>query len=411
MRLLLLFAVATCGPDTGLFDEQGQSATAGATSGATAGATSGVTSAAPAGAPAPARLVYPKNGATGIARNIATLLIQVPASPGPTAKDGMWRLKAKSGADVALTPIAPVDCPPEGLCYAIAVGGTLRADTSYTLAALAPPGGAGAAATPFETVGSFTAGASADTVAPRLDSAAIESAAGCVRIRFRSDEPISGFVVFRSNDQEETVTTGFGKTVFDVSTRLVRLPAGVPAHGVIHISDPAGHSSESPALSVQLSPAVPPVVITEVLANPAGAEGTQEFVELQNQGAAPLSLEGWTLADSAGSDRLTGLLQPGAFALIVAADYSPNDSHDPPSRAGTLLLRAVGKLGQDGLSNSGEPVELRASDGTLVSRYGGWINVSAASWNGKSVHRLPAAEGCDHPGAWTQVPRAPTPGW
>ena len=71
------------------------------------------------------------------------------------------------------------------------------------------------------------------------------------------------------------------------------------------------------------------------------------------------------------------------------------------------------RLGSDGLSNSGEVVRLRMpGTGTepVISLYGGWVDVSAASAAGKSVHRLTDGS-CDHPTAWTKPPRVATPGW
>ncbi len=66
---------------------------------------------------------------------------------------------------------------------------------------------------------------------------------------------------------------------------------------------------------------------------------------------------------------------------------------------------------KDGLGNEGEVVELRGPDGLVISRYGGWVNVTPAAWSGKSVQRGPSPEACDHPGSWSQTPRPATPGW
>jgi hypothetical protein len=71
------------------------------------------------------------------------------------------------------------------------------------------------------------------------------------------------------------------------------------------------------------------------------------------------------------------------------------------------------RLGADGLSNGGEVVRLRLPGTALepiVSSYGGWVDVSAASAAGKSAQRL-VESACDHPTAWTRPPRAATPGW
>jgi len=50
----------------------------------------------------------------------------------------------------------------------------------------------------------------------------------------------------------------------------------------------AGNSADSAAVALHLPPKLPRLVITEVLANPAGSEYTQEFVELENLEAEPV---------------------------------------------------------------------------------------------------------------------------
>lgn len=154
----------------------------------------------------------------------------------------------------------------------------------------------------------------------------------------------------------------------------------------------------------------PGLVISEVLANPAGSESTQEYVELQNLGAAPASLGGLRIEDSGGFDPLPEREIPaGAFVLLVAEAYEPVAPGDVPPAPEAIVVRVTGRIGRDGLTNTGEPVLLRAADGQVVSRYGGWIDVSRPAWSGRSVHRIPA-DACDEPAGWGPGP-GPTPGW
>jgi hypothetical protein len=154
------------------------------------------------------------------------------------------------------------------------------------------------------------------------------------------------------------------------------------------------------------------LAITEVLANPAGSEGLQEFVEIRNLGAGPASLGGLAIEDGAGGDPLPGfVLAPGGFALVVPGSYKPFDGRDPPPRPGTTVVKVEGRIGADGLDARGEPVTLRDQAGRVVSRYGGWVDMSASTWNGKSTHRVARAEACDGPPYWTVRPLPPTPGW
>ena len=122
-----------------------------------------------------------------------------------------------------------------------------------------------------------------------------------------------------------------------------------------------------------------------------------------------MATDGLLIQDSRGADLLPAATIPGgAYALVVTSGYDPASGADPPPRAGTLLLRVDSRIGTDGLSNSGEAVRLVQGD-TVVSSYGGWVNVSSATWNGKSVHRL-VETACDRPDAWSRTPLAPTPG-
>jgi len=174
-------------------------------------------------------------------------------------------------------------------------------------------------------------------------------------------------------------------------------------------TDLAGNATTSAPFAFTTPAALPPVAITEVLANPAGPEPQQEYVELRNLGDADVELSGLRLQDSKGGDDLPAeTLAAGGYALIVTATYDPDEGSDPSPRAGTLLVRVDTRLGADGLSNSGEPVQLLQGE-AIVSSYGGWVDVSAGSWNGSAVHRL-IQTACDGADAWNHTPLPPTPG-
>jgi hypothetical protein len=133
---------------------------------------------------------------------------------------------------------------------------------------------------------------------------------------------------------------------------------------------------------------LPHLVVNEVLANPNGVEKDGEWVELFNDGTSAVDVTGWSLADPVRAAVLPrGTLAPGAYALLVSAGYDPSSSADVPPAPGTLILR-VSELGSGGLSNQGEQLELRAPDGTVVSRF----PAVAASKSGVSIaRRAPAS--------------------
>jgi hypothetical protein len=111
----------------------------------------------------------------------------------------------------------------------------------------------------------------------------------------------------------------------------------------------------------------PHIVINEVLANPLGAEPAQEWIEIYNDGASAVELAGFVLSDSAGPSTLPAhLLAPGAFVILAREDFAKDDGSDVPIPAGVTVL-GLGTLGKNGLTNSGERLELRTPLGELTS--------------------------------------------
>ena len=81
--------------------------------------------------------------------------------------------------------------------------------------------------------------------------------------------------------------------------------------------------------------ALPPIAITEVLANPKGPEPQQEFVELRNLGDADVPLGGLRLQDSKGGDDLPAeTLAAGGYALVVTSTLRPRRGERPVAARG-----------------------------------------------------------------------------
>jgi Lamin Tail Domain len=297
-----------------------------------------------------------------------------------------------------------------GACYAVPLDLRLPAQTSCRVELGPGVTDEGGNELPAGLIGVFDTAAVADDVPPALSAVAIQVAGPCVAVTFATDEPATGTVILRAGDTETLVPAGVGTTAFDLAAPLASLPAATVATVTVRAVDRAGNVVESPALPFQTPGAIPPVVITEVLANAAGPEPAQEFVELRNLGAEPVPLDGLSIGDGRGSDALPAeTLPPGAYALVVTSSYDPHGGADPAPRAGTLLLRVDARIGTDGLSNSGEVTRLLRGD-EIISSYGGWVPVSSVAWSGKSVHRL-VQTACDRPDAWSRNPLPPTPGW
>jgi hypothetical protein len=132
--------------------------------------------------------------------------------------------------------------------------------------------------------------------------------------------------------------------------------------------DESGLNLEGEAILTPSS-AMTHLVINEVLANPAGVEKDQEWVELFNDGSAAIAVGGFALETGGGTTLLPrGVIAPGAFALVVTEAFVEDDGVDPPPAPGTMLLR-VPALGRDGLSNDGERLVLRDNAAQVLSAF------------------------------------------
>jgi hypothetical protein len=144
------------------------------------------------------------------------------------------------------------------------------------------------------------------------------------------------------------------------------LPAGRRFH--VATLDESGFRAEH-ELAFDPLPTRSHVVINEVMANPAGTERTQEWVELYNDGLSAIALGGYALETGGATTVLAaGVLAPGAFALVVPNGFVEDDGVDPVPAPGTIVVR-VPALGGGGLSNDGERLALRDAEGNVISSF------------------------------------------
>jgi hypothetical protein len=396
---ILSFIGLACTPATDL--QQEQSSPSDASSGALSSSASD---------PLAGVMVEPPSGTTGIPTNLAAIVVRFTEAVAPTGVALPFLLRPATG-DVLLLALGEA-APCTGNCYKIQPGATLAPSTLYTLetspSSLQFLDGK---PTPSGSAGSFTTGDAADLFAPRIEAFTAQVDEGCLSVHVAADELVLAEIALSAGDAQASISADHFAITLDFAERLPDLPAGVRAQAVLRIVDRAGNSAASTPAALDLPPKLPRLVITEVLANPAGSENTQEFVEIYNAGSENVALAGLQLADKAGSDTLPdGSLSAGAFAVIVPENYNAADGKDPAPRDGTLVVRVPGRLAGDGFANTGEPVRLLSADGHIISQYGGWVDVSASAWSGKSVKRS-SPEACDSADAWSKSPSAPTPGW
>jgi hypothetical protein len=357
------------------------------------------------------QLVDPPSGTADVATNLATVIVSFPEAvlPAGAGPDALLQ-PAGSGRPTPLQLGAELPCAAR--CYAFSPAAELAASTAYTVKlpanALQFLDGKPVQAS---DAGAFTTGAAPDSFAPRVEAFTLQVVEGCAAVHVAADEQVRAQVLLGSNGVETALASAKVGLTLDFSQRLPDLLADPHAQAVARIWDRSGNQALSTPLPFSLPPPAPRVVITEVLANPAGSETTQEFVELYNAGTAAVALSGWSIEDKTGKDVLPeGMLLPGAYALIVSDAYNPADGKDPAPAGGTLLVHVTGRIGSDGLSNSGEVVRLVCPDGQVVSQYGGWVDVGATAWSGRSTKRL-SVDACDAADAWSKTPGSPTPGW
>ena len=389
--LLLAIVSAGCAPATDL-------------SHARAGDATGPPPAGPGGA----TLLQPAAGSSEVPLNLAGVVVRF---PGAIDWGGAGLVMCGDAQPVATGPPAGAPCGDgaAGACYRVALEDPLPAAAACAVALA--PGAVDASGAPVASgvIGTFQSAAAPDTTPPGLGDVAVRVAGPCLQITFTTDETAAATVTLSTGDVQVDTPAGAGQTRFDLTIPLAGLPPLSGATVAVNAVDLAGNQAASAPFAFTTPPAVPPLAITEVLANPAGPEPQQEYVELRNLGDADVSTGGLRLTDSKGGDDLPPqTLAPGAYALVVTAAYDPAVGPDPPPRPGTLLVRVDTRLGSDGLSNGGEAVQLLQGE-AVVSSYGGWVAVSAGSWNGKAVHRL-VQSACDVPAAWNHTPLPPTPG-
>ena len=390
-----------CVPRTDLGAEADGGTGAGAASGAGGPSGAGV---------AAASLVDPTAGATGVPVNLAAIWVKFPGAV--SVPEGAVSVAA-SGIPATLAALESAACPDASpaACLRLGLAGALSAGATYVVKLGSGVTDLEGHEVPAGVVGQFVTAPDADLIPPVIDALAVQPVGPCVAVAFTTDEPAQATIRIESAGGVRRISAGAGATEFSSAVSLVGFEAGEPLLVIAEVEDRAGNRAESAAVAVTVPPDLMPLAITEVLANPAGAEPTQEFVEIRNLGAEAMELQGLAIADAKGMDVLpAATLEAGAYALIVASGFDAASPKDTPPRAGVPLVRVDTRIGSDGLSNSGEVVRLLSARGNVVSSYGAAVDVSATSWSGKSVHRIPETA-CDQEASWTRHPEVATPGW
>ncbi|HVJ19866.1 MAG TPA: lamin tail domain-containing protein [Polyangiaceae bacterium] len=203
-------------------------------------------------------------------------------------------------------------------------------------------------------------------IVPDCVEAEVELGAACGdvgddRVSLRANQPL--LILFREPSPALVVLDAAGRS---------NVQSGLPPASELWLAgetlDSAGRVTAFREL-ITTKAAVARVVINEQLANAAGSEPAQEWIELVNDGTAAVDLAGYRLEDGGGSVTLPShVLAPDEFAVLVSADYVPDPALDVVPAAPEVLL-VLPSLGKNGLSNSGELLRLFDAAGSLVSSF------------------------------------------
>lgn len=370
-----------------------------------------VTAGAGSSGPAP-RLVSPPPGSDRVPTDLARVDT---AFPRPVAATAGATLVLR-GDDHSLRELRdPVVCAGwvPGLCLSWRTAEPLAPGVVYELDGGTLHDRAGRVVVRPREPAAFRTGPGPDPAPPDLAGLSFALVGRCLHARLRAAEPLRLRLAVGAQAREFVVPAG----PVDVGLRLAG-PAGTAVVAELQAWDLAGRSatrSSEHVLGDSFDPAAPPLALAELLANPAGPEPAQEFVELADLRAAgePLAIAGLRLVDGpAGALDLEGgdplppfTSSPGQRHLVVPAAYDPAQGEDPGPPAGASLIRVDASLASGGLKNSpGEALSLVYGAGpngpVELDSYGGWHDPGDLA--GRSLARDPG--GCDTPAAWAPHP-------
>lgn len=358
-------------------------------------------------------LAWPRAGERGASSQLA--LVDVAFSlPVVVAPDNELRLVAQDGRGFA--GIDPVVCPGvvDGRCIRWHVTAPLPVDIPIRLHDVAALDDRGRPPVPPRRDQWFELG-DASTSLPALEAVATWSGERCVFAQV--DTATSTALRIEVADRTAVVRgTGQLRTAVPLGDRPSADGGRSMQVALEALSGATLVEQRDAAIDPSFDLGTPRLAIVEVLADPLGAEPTEEFVELRALADHGVVDDVW-LADMSWPDVLdrldAGLAPPGdrlpSFAalngeriIVVAAGFVGGQNGDALPAAGTTIVRVDGSLGDGGLKNAGEPLSLYLADPpTLISSYTPRVTAPA----GTSVVRRDA-HGCDvagqfeaHPGA------------
>jgi hypothetical protein len=359
-------------------------------------------------------LVSPRPGQHEVPTNLGRVRTRF-STPVRFDESATLVLEAEGGDSIELA--GPSPCPgwAPGFCAQWELGGELGADTRYRPQAGTLQDLAGQALVPAAQETWFRTGLGPDHDPPALDKVSAYVRGRCVVVGAIADEPLRLTLRVGSGKAE---LEGWGPLALAVP--VFDAEVGHELEWTLSAEDLAGQAGETVG-SVIAGPAfgAPAIAITEVLANPAGAEPAREFVELKVLGDTSVTTAGvllsdlpWGLIEDAldlgseppGDPLPAVVLDPDEVAIITGPGFAEAAGDDSDPVAGTRVLELESSLGESGLKNSGESVTLyQVSPARLLGSYGNWIATESTSHGGRSV-AVVDPRGCDVAANWRSHP-------
>jgi hypothetical protein len=355
-----------------------------------------------AAGPPVATLVEPAEDATGVPTNLAHLALSFNEAVGP----GRISIGGAPADDATMDDlIATLDLDaelPPSITVNLYLDGFLDDDGDAPLAAdLSFETGDGPDWAPPALLP--VACAAAET---QVDALCVSAAGDVATVRLAANEPVRALVVLDDGAVHVEARSDASATAHAIEVRglvperLVALELAATDLADNRVTVRGSFDSGEP---------LPPLVLSEVYADPIGPEPDQEFVEIVNVGTEAVALDGLAVADGGGTgDPISGSapLAAGAYAILVHPAFALSGA-DPSPAPGALVVRLSGPIGSNGLLNSGEPV-------SIVDALGRTITIAPdllAPRTGVSIERTDFAGDPYDAGTWAHNPTSSaTPG-
>lgn len=283
---------------------------------------------------------------------------------------------------------------PAGHCLRLDLDGPLRRGSRYTFDSRAMLDWTGR---PLNSRVSFhtVANASAALVPLACSDDEVPLSWGCalvddesLSLRARFDAPIRA----RLETSWATLRTVSAHGELHMTLRAVPAETVIPMR--LHVVNLADEELTFEA-SVTTLPSLPRVFISEVRCDPFGREPQQEYVELFNASDVAVDLSAWHISDapSRQGDALSGRIPSLGRVLIVADTFDPSSEEDVPVPTGTPLVRIGTSIASGGLSNAGEALILRDTEGRRIASFPARPSPGEGDcWRASTIGRTPVVE-------------------